>query len=347
MQRDPHIQYLPAGGSPDQNLSKYYVKNRAEHGKTIARIIEEQNIDVVFGANLLPTIGAFKHVKKMRKNGKKCIGVYDFSDFFPQSAAIYSEGKLSASVVKFASNLLFKKNLKLADCVTAVSAPLYDYAKGFGCKHVELVTNGVEIARFTPDIDASSIRQDRGLGTKVLGFVGALERWIDLDIPLRAFPKILKKIPDAQFLIVGGSIRSGYEKHLHSLVEELGISNNVIFTGFVPYEEVPRYINAMDVTLIPFRTGLYMADIALPDKFFEYMACGKPIISTKLPEVERVGGKAVHIYEAPEDLVEKTIELLSSPTKNVEGVKIASKYDWKKMAGKLTDIFAQRLGEQG
>ncbi|MDG6220401.1 MAG: hypothetical protein QCI38_03010, partial [Candidatus Thermoplasmatota archaeon] len=104
MKPDPAIRYLKAGGSPDENLSKYYIKNWRTHKKRIRDIISEEKVDVVFGANLLPTIGAFQEVRRLRKSGKKCLGVYDFSDFFPQSAAIYSDSRIKSWVVKTGSN---------------------------------------------------------------------------------------------------------------------------------------------------------------------------------------------------------------------------------------------------
>ncbi|MDG6219973.1 MAG: glycosyltransferase family 4 protein, partial [Candidatus Thermoplasmatota archaeon] len=237
------------------------------------------------------------------------------------------------------SNRFFKKNLHLADLVTAVSKPLYDYATDFGCENVRLVTNGVELDRFQPDMNVNSLKNKLGLNNHVLGFVGALERWIDLEIPLSAFPRVLEKVPDAQFLIVGGSIKSGYETRLREMTKELGLEKNVIFTGFVPYETVPSYINAMNVALIPFRMGLYMAQIALPDKFFEYIACGKTTLSTRLPEVVRVGGKSIHFYEDENNFVEEATKLLTNPGRAEELLNIAKRYDWKNIAAELAQHF--------
>jgi glycosyltransferase involved in cell wall biosynthesis len=76
------------------------------------------------------------------------------------------------------------------------------------------------------------------------------------------------------------------------LTEQTGVSDKFIFTGIVPYEEVSKYINASDVCVhLPFgkrneRVG------ASSLKLFEYMACGKPIITTDVDgipkEIERV-----------------------------------------------------------
>jgi glycosyltransferase involved in cell wall biosynthesis len=341
----PDINYLAAGGKANENLSKYYLSNRTIHKKRISEIINKYEIDVVLGANILPTISAYKAVRKRRRNGKKCLGIYDFSDFFPQSAAVYSENKLAQRLVKLGSSYFFHKNLKLADVITTVSMPLQDYARKRGCKHVELISNGVNREHFKPDLSPEGIKEKHGLGDQVLGFVGALERWIDLETPLRMFPQILRNYPDTQFFIVGGSIKSNYETFLQELVKDLNISDNVIFTGFVPYEEVPYYINAIDVALIPFRTDLYMAQIALPNKLFEYLACGRHVLSTDLPEVRRVGGSCVSIYNSKNEFINQATLMLRDPSTNNRGINLVKKYDWTEIAQNLVETSTRHLNK--
>lgn len=335
----PEITYLPAGGRPHDNLSRYYIKNWRIHARSIPRLMEEHEIEVVFAANLLPTIAAFKAARRMRNRGKMCVGVYDFSDYFPQSAAVYSENRISRFILQHGTKYLLNRNLKLADHITAVSKPLMDYAGDTVKTPVSMATNGVELSHFLEGNSPVDIIDRHKLGPRVIGFVGALERWIELETPLRAFPKILEKYPDAQFLIVGGSIKTNYDEELKKLAGDLGISDNVIFTGFVPYQQVPSYINAMNITLIPFRTDLYMANIALPDKLFEYLACGKQIISSELPEVRRIFSEVVHFYTDEPSYLKEAISILEMPGPNVKGLEQVKDYDWERIARELTGIF--------
>ena len=80
-------------------------------------------------------------------------------------------------------------------------------------------------------------------------------------------------------LVVGEE--GGLEK-TRNLARKYQILDKVTFTGTVPYTQIPKYISCMDVCLLPYKAGALFADAALPLKLFEYMACGKPVISSKL-----------------------------------------------------------------
>ena len=69
------------------------------------------------------------------------------------------------------------------------------------------------------------------------------------------------------------------------LAQKYGISNKVVFSGTVPYNQVPYYISCMNICLIPFKKGA-VAENAFPLKLLEYMACGKPVISASLSGIK-------------------------------------------------------------
>ena len=123
----------------------------------------------------------------------------------------------------------------------------------------------------------------------VIGFSGSVERWYAIDDMIRALPDLIRYRPGTRLLIVGGSLFTDYRAELETLAKDLGISDRVIFTGTKPYHELPRYIACMDVCTIPLSPPQW-GEIALPNKFFEYSACGKPIIMRPIPDVARIGG---------------------------------------------------------
>ena len=129
----------------------------------------------------------------------------------------------------------------------------------------------------------------------MIGFAGSVERWYALDSVIGAMPAILERVPEAMLLIVGGSLFTGYLPELRALAERLGIADRVRFAGAQPYAALPGFIGAMDVCTIPLAPPQWV-DIALPNKFFEYSACGKPILSTPIPDVQRIGGEHLRIY---------------------------------------------------
>lgn len=82
----------------------------------------------------------------------------------------------------------------------------------------------------------------------------------------------------------------------------------VIFTGNVPYADVPKYIAAMDVCLIPFKDN-DISHNAVPLKLFEYMACEKPVISTNLEGVKDSVGNRIFYCDNSDDYYSTIMKL--------------------------------------
>ena len=134
---------------------------------------------------------------------------------------------------------------------------------------------------------------------------------------------------------------------LLGITSELGLSDKFTFTGRVPYEQVPLYINAADVCVAPFikernsKIGLSAL------KTYEYLACGKPIVASSIPGVqdliESSGGGIPVTPEDPEELANAVVRLLSDEEARVEMGKKGRKYvvenhSWDGVAGKILKI---------
>lgn len=123
---------------------------------------------------------------------------------------------------------------------------------------------------------------------------------------------------------------------LQQLAESLGVSNHVIFTGTKPYAELPRHIACMDVCTIPLSPPQWM-DIALPNKFFEYSACGKPIVMRPIPDVARIGGPNLFVYRTRDEFITHVKNLMERPATfhiNMEN------YSWKEKARQFESVFS-------
>lgn len=133
-----------------------------------------------------------------------------------------------------------------------------------------LVRNGVSIGDFEwKDAPRSRDAQKR----PVIGYVGALEFWFDVE----AIRIAAEARPEWRFLLIG-RIESAH-------VEQLRLLPNVTLAGEAPYERLRELYSQMDVALIPFR-DLPLTQAANPIKLYEYFACGLPVVSAKLSEVE-------------------------------------------------------------
>lgn len=144
------------------------------------------------------------------------------------------------------------------------------------------VNPGVDSSLFRPDAgDPERLRRDLRLGDRpVLLSVARLVPWKGHDRVLRALPRILERVPDAVYLIVGeGPHRSALEE----IVAEQGLEDHVHFAGFVPDEDLPSYYRVADVVVVPTReVAEGMAIEGFGIVFVEAGACGVPVIGGRM-----------------------------------------------------------------
>lgn len=164
--------------------------------------------------------------------------------------------------------------------IVATATKLYDEVKKYRQKNVELITNGVDYDHFQQKFkyeDAPQVIKillDRN--SPVIGYYGALASWFDYDLII----KLAKERPNYQILLIGWE----YDDSLnHTEVNQL---ENVTIIGPVDYKELPRYAYWFDISIIPFILN-DITESTSPIKLFEYMALGKPIITTDLPECRK------------------------------------------------------------
>jgi glycosyltransferase involved in cell wall biosynthesis len=125
----------------------------------------------------------------------------------------------------------------------------------------------------------------------ILGFIGtASRRALDLDL----LEDIARRRPDWSLVIVGR-----YEEPVRS---RLAVYDNVTFLGERPYESLPAFVRAFDVCTIPYRVGGNL-DYVFPKKLFEYLAVGRPVVATPLPELHRFS-RYVRLAATVDDFVD-------------------------------------------
>jgi len=173
----------------------------------------------------------------------------------------------------------------------------------------------------------------------VTGYVGSVERWYALEEVLKTLLEILKYRENAKLLIVGGSLFTDYEIYLKKLASQLAMEDKVIFTGLVEYKNLPKYISAMDVCLIPLSPPAWV-NIAMPNKFFEYSACGKPILSTPIPDIIKIGGENLFIYWSKKEFVDRIKYIMNNPKKYEMDV---NEYSWKRKAKELETLLQELI----
>ena len=178
---------------------------------------------------------------------------------------------------------------------------------------------GVNYELFSSKKDGSEIREQYNLNNvQVILYIGVMDKLRELSLLIHAFSKIREHRDNIKLLMVG----DGNDKtNLEELSIKLGMNKDVIFTGQVPYFDVPYFIAAVDVCLSPV-PPLSIYKVSSPTKLFEYMAMGKPVVANEeIPEHEEVikesGGGVLVKFEA-ESFAKGIIELLDNHDKAQE-----------------------------
>jgi phosphatidylinositol alpha-1,6-mannosyltransferase len=137
---------------------------------------------------------------------------------------------------------------------------------------------GVDEKTFHPGSGGDKVRARLGLTDRpVVVCVSRLVPRKGQDTLIRAMPRILAAEPDAVLLVVGGG---PYEKDLRRLARETGVERSVVFTGSVPWSELPAHYGAGDVFAMPCRTRRGGLDVeGLGIVYLEASATGLPVVA--------------------------------------------------------------------
>lgn len=120
-------------------------------------------------------------------------------------------------------------------------------------------------------------------GKFIIMYPGTLSWHQGLDIAIKAFPEILRTIPEAELHIQGEGTESS---RLMALTASLGLSDKIIFRPSVPTEDIARRMAEADLALVPKRGGAGFGNEAASTKIPEFMALGIPVVAAKT-DIER------------------------------------------------------------
>ncbi|MBU0477431.1 glycosyltransferase family 4 protein [bacterium] len=242
-------------------------------------------------------------------------------------------------LARYVENNIFRS----AGAIIITTDNLRDYVirKGVDKNKVFEVPDGVDSEKFNPKISGIPIRKKYKLEKKqIVGFVGSLSKRQGLSLLLDVAAKCKQQIPDIHFLIVG----EGFEEHkLKKFVKSNKLENIVTFTGAVSHNDIPTYIAAMDITVLP-----NMSIYSSPVKIFEYMAMAKPTIAPAQGQMNRFFENEKEILlikpEDKEELLTNIIKLakntiLRGKLGSNARRKIVNYYTWKHNAKRILEIY--------
>ena len=174
--------------------------------------------------------------------------------------------------------------------------------------------HGVDVDLFkrAADADTEIPAAARGLRHPVIGYIGSIHEWIDLEL----IEWLSRERPEWSFLLVG---------HAAADVSALRALPNVHMVGPQPYPTLPTWAKAFDAAIIPYRLNRQVAN-ANPLKLREYLATGKPVVSVRNPEIEKFS-QWVRIADDRAGFLAALDQALATDTSEAAAARIASVAD--------------------
>jgi glycosyltransferase involved in cell wall biosynthesis len=208
--------------------------------------------------------------------------VYDIHEHWPSEIPFDLGIQDSTLVQKTLSALVSGVEIVLARRAESTFAVSESVAARFREKGIEpAIISNYSIADL--DIPYNPVRS----GRKLMFVAGNIHAFHGVGECIRAVSRVKEDYPDVTLTLVG-NVREDLDEHIN------GADHNefITSTGFLPYREMYEKLNEGTIALLVFQPTYHNISIGLPNKLFDYMLLGLPVIASDLPEIRRVVGKA-------------------------------------------------------
>jgi phosphatidylinositol alpha-mannosyltransferase len=300
-------------------------------GPAIKKVLNRENFDIIhLHEPFMPML---------------CSAVLRFSNTVNVGTFHACEGKPGYNWGRPISTWMIRHRLHKLNGMIAVSEPARSFHARYVPGQYEIIPNGIDLERFT--VDASPIEKYQDGRLNIL-FVGRLEFRKGVNYLLKAYLRIKPEFPDSRLLIVGPGtrLRKRYEKWVKKNRLE-----DVIFTGYVSFEDKVRYYQTADVFCAPATSRESFGIVLL-----EAMAMGKPLVATNIAGYASVAadgeeGLLVPPCDAPRLAQALTTVLRDKELREKMGAKgklKAKNYSWDNIAQRVFDFYGRVLdGSRG
>jgi glycosyltransferase involved in cell wall biosynthesis len=257
---------------------------------------------------------------------------------------MWGRPKLLMKIAKLSERTNYKQAKKIVAVTQGVKEGIKELYN-IPDEKIVIIGNGANTDLFKP-MDISEARKELKFDTdsNYVCFVGALAPWQGIEYFVQSAPLILDQIPNTKFLVVGdGPMKEG----LINLAEKTGVSDKFIFSGAVPYEKIPLYINTCEVCVAPFVNARNKKIGLSPLKMWEYLACGKPAIASDISGVndllEESNAGIVVPPENLEEFAKAIIKLLKNEKLREEMGKngreyVVKNHSWELVAKRVAEV---------
>lgn len=284
-----------------------------------------------------------RHFKKQRDVKV----IYDSHEFYSRSFPDHFKFPLSA-IVAWVIRIYERIMTRYCAHVITVNQTIVDHFK-----KIKVPDDKVTILYNCPSLEIfedEGEKEDDGTGV-VICHEGALPFNRGLVNMMEAFKKVHDQYPDTRFLIVG-ELKDKEKIWFDEWVRETGLSGSIDITGWLPYTEVGKHLTNGDIGILLFQYSRNNF-IGLPNKLFNYMRYGIPVVASNFPEIKRVvESNLCGITVEPTDVeqIAQTIMHLVRDRELRRGMgangkkAILSTYNWAAMEERLFDIYSKLQG---
>ena len=307
-------------------LSAYFTSYRF-----IKKILSDYQIDIAFVYSIVNNIkGTIRACKEL--------DIPMIHRTFDVVHELMEEKYLSKLVYKIEKESYPKFNLVIAN-----TPFMKTWSEEMGSNNVIVIPQGVDASIMKKLAKDKELQKNLKISNqdRVVMYLGSIHSISGLPFILNSIPKIIQTIPNFKLLIVGGGI---YLENLKNISKKLKIEDKVIFVGYVPYVDIPRYCSLAELCINPFEIT-DMTNKLSPAKIFDLLACGKPVLATPLEGMLYDFPKESNtvIYENLESFTDKMIELLVNNSLEQFGTRnrefVIKNFTWDIVTKKMLNEF--------
>lgn len=314
----------------------------------LKRVIEAEKVELIHSHS--PSLNGLASFWVASKLGLPFL--YEARAFWEDAAVnhgTFSEGSVRYRISRWIETLVFARANKIVTICEGMRKDLV--SRSIAADRISIVPNGVDVDWFVPSARADGLVEKFRLeGKAVFGFIGSFYRYEGLRFLVGAVPELLRRLPEAKVILVGG----GYDEQI---LKEMAkpFADKVIFTGQVPHDKIKDYYSILDVFVCP-REKIRLTELVTPLKPLEAMSMGKMVLASdvgghlELIEHERTG--LLFKAENRDDFVAQAVRAANDASLRRELGTRARQFveverSWPSVVSRYVEVYQQLLGSNG
>lgn len=260
-------------------------------------------------------------------------GVFDLIEVLPKRLVVYFCLDDYRQLYKDRNGFLEEaeeKLMKTSAVVFVTSRSLITLKKGSN-RFIKYIGQGVDYGNFSRAQESIEVAHDiKSIKKPIIGFCGTLDHWVDFEL----INKIAISRPGWAIVLIGRKDTD---------LEMLKRAENIYYLGRKDFGSLPAYIKAFDCAIIPFKID-ELTKYVNPLKALEYLASGKPVVSTYMPDLEQTQG-LVYLTRTPDQFIACIEKAMNEDSKErvEKRLKYSQNYTWPKRAEEVSNIIGEFL----